>query len=285
MHFFSSRTFRAAIVVAFAASLTACNGSSGSILGGISNNAYVRVLHGSPDAGSLDIALDSASNVIKSGAVYGNLTTYQQVKAGSHTLYLFANGQDTGTGIVSPITFSVNGGSDTTVVLSGEMHPSYQTAANFGATIFAEQPFSVPSGGAAVVFHNAAPFAAAALGLNASSVQFGYSIDASPANNSMGNPQSLDGMTSMQTAGLPTAALNTPITFYGVNTATVSVKPSQISTSCTNNQVPCTAPGLSLYLVDGPAASLTPNAPAGYWSPTAKAVFFGVFDGNGLLTQ
>lgn len=285
MHFSISRIARTAAALLFAGSLAACNGGASSVIGGVTNNAYVRVLHGSPDAGSLDIALDSASNFIKSGAVYGNLTTYQQVKPGSHTLYVFANGQDTGTGIIPPITFSVNGSSDTTVVLSGEMHPSYQTAANFGATIFTEQPYSVPSGGAAVVFHNAAPFAAAALGLNTSNVQFGYSINSAPANNPLGNPQSLGGFTSIQAAGLPSAALNTPITFYGVNNATVTVMPGQINSSCSNNQVPCTAPGLSLYLVDGPAASLTPKAPTGYWSPTAKAVFFGAFDANGLLTQ
>jgi hypothetical protein len=285
MHFLLPRIARTAAAALLVGSLAACNGAANNVIGGITNNAYVRVLHGSPDAGSLDIAIDSASNLIKTGDVYGNLTAYQQVKAGSHTLYIFANGQDTGSGIVPPITFSVNGGSDTTVVLSGEMHPSYQTAANFGATTFAEQPFSVPSAGAGVVFHNAAPFAAAALGLNASSVQFGYSLNSAPANNNLGNPQSLGGFTSIQSAGLPTSALNTPITFYGVNDATVTVTPGQISSACTNNQVPCTAPGLSLYLVDGPAASLTPNVPTGYWAPTAKAVFFGAFDRDGLLTQ
>ncbi len=162
---------RGAATLVFAGSPAACNGGAASVIGGVTNNAYVRVLHGSPDAGSLDIALDSASNIIRSGAVYGNLTTYQQVKTGSHTLYVFANGQDTGTGIISPITRSVNGSSDTTIVLSGEMRPSYQAAANFGATTFTEQPFSVPNAGAAIVFHNAAPFAAAALPYEASRVR------------------------------------------------------------------------------------------------------------------
>ncbi|HEY5258036.1 MAG TPA: DUF4397 domain-containing protein [Candidatus Baltobacteraceae bacterium] len=265
-----------------AVALSGCNGSTSSVLGGLTGNGYVRVLDGSPDAGNVDIAIDN--NVVLSNASYGSLTRYFSVTGGTnHAIHIYAAGSDTGNGIFSG-SIAENSGADYTVVFSGELHPSYQAAANVGFITFAEQPFSgTPSGGGALNFHHAAPFAAAATGLNQSTVQFGYSVDNFPANNTVGTPQSISGMTNP--VGLPSNAVGTPITLYAVNNATVTTTPGAVSSSCSSNQIPCTTPNLSLYLVDGPAASLTPSAPPAGVSLTAKAALLGVFDGNGLLTQ
>ncbi|HEY8321391.1 MAG TPA: DUF4397 domain-containing protein [Candidatus Baltobacteraceae bacterium] len=272
-----ARTLVAACAAAL--SLVACNGSTGSILGGATNNGYIRVLMGSPDLQPVDIAIDN--NVIKSSAAYGNLTTYHSASTGSHTIYLYTPGSDTGAGLYS-FTMSVNAGSDVTVVVTGEKSPA-PGGGPIVAETFVEQPYNTPATGGALDFHNASPFSAAALGLNQANVQFGYSINASPANNPLGTPQPVGGATNPQ--GLPGSATNTPITLYAVNNATVTTTPGQISPSCSNNQIPCTTPNLSLYLVDGPAASLSPTSPPPGISPTAKAAFFGAFDANGLLTQ
>jgi hypothetical protein len=264
---------------ALALLLAACNGSTSSILGGATNNGYIRVLLGSPDLQTVDIAIDN--NVIQSNAVYGNLTTYHSASTGAHTIYLYTPGSDTGAGLYS-FTTSVNAGADVTIVVTGEKSPA-PGGGPIVAETFVEQPYSTPSNGGALDFHNASPFSAAALGLNQTNVQFGYSLNSSPANNALGAPQPVGGGTNPQ--GLPSNATNTPITPYAINNATITTTPSQIAATCATNSLPCTTPNLSLYLVDGPAASLTPTAPPAGLSPTAKAAFFGAFDANGLLTQ
>jgi hypothetical protein len=272
-----ARTIAVACVAAL--SLVACNGSTSSILGGATNNGYIRVLMGSPDLQAVDVAIDN--NVIQPNATYGNLSTYHSARTGSHTIYLFTPGNDTGTGLYS-FTMSVNAGSDVTVVISGEKSP-VPGAGPIVAKAFVEQPFSTPATGGALDFHNASPFSAAALGLNQATVQFGYSLNSAPANNPVGAPQPVGGATNPQ--GLPSSATNTPITLYAVDNATVTTTPGAISAACSNNQIPCTTPNLSLYLVDGPAASLAPNTPPAGIPLGAKAAFFGAFDANALLTQ
>jgi hypothetical protein len=278
---FSRRVALLASLSVATIALTACNGAASSIVGGASGNGFIRVLDGSPDAGNVDIAIDN--NVILSNASYGSLTRYASVTGGdSHVIHIYTAGTDSGNGIYSG-SVSDNAGSDYTVVLSGEVHPSYQASPNIGFITFQEQPYNTPTGGGAIGFHNASPFADAATGLNSTNVQFGYSLNNAPADNPIGAVQPLDGQTNPQ--GLPSNALNTPITLYAVNNATVTATPGQISGQCANNQIPCTTSSLSLYLVDGPAASLTPATPPTGISLTAKGAFFGAFDGNGLLTQ
>lgn len=275
----STSALRATIAAATILALAACNGSTGSILGGATNNGYIRVLMGSPDLQPVDVAIDN--NVIQSSAAYGNLTTYHSASTGSHTIHLYTPGSDTGAGLYG-FTTSINAGSDVTVVITGERNPA-PGAPSVGAQFFVEQPYSTPASGGALNFHNASPYAAAVGGLNLINVPFGYSLNSAPADNQVGTSQPIGGATNPQ--GLPAAALNTAITLYAVNHTTVTTTPSRISPSCSSNFIPCTTPNLSLYLVDGPAASLTPNAPPAGVALTDKAVLFGAFDGNGLLTQ
>jgi len=272
-----ARTLAVACVAAI--SLVACNGSTSSILGGATNNGYIRVLMGSPDLQAVDVAIDNS--VIQPNASYGNLSTYHSATTGTHTIYLYTPGNDTGAGLYS-FSLPINAGSDVTVVVSGEKAPA-PGAGPIQAKAFVEQPYNTPATGGALDFHNASPFSAAALGLNQANVQFGYSLNSAPANNPVGAPQPVGGATNPQ--GLPSTATNTPITLYAVTNATVTTTPGRIAAACSNNQIPCTTPNLSLYLVDGPAASLTPNTPPAGISLADKAAFFGAFDANGLLTQ
>ncbi len=270
---------RIALAVAASLALSACNGGGGNgLIGSLGNTAYVRMVHGSADGGPVDVQLDGRK--IQSNIAYGALTPYTALKAGSHTLTLFKAGNDAGAGIAN-LTFSVNSGQDVTVVIEGEFHPTYQASGNFGMQAFTEQPFNTPSNGGAVDFHNAAPIAPAPGGLDRQSLQFGYSVDSYPSPNALGPGTPYGGATNPQ--GLPATALNTPITLYAQSPSTYATTPEQISPSC--SFIPCTLPNLSLYFVDGPKAARDPTTPPSNVPPTAKAVFFGAFDGNGLLTQ
>jgi hypothetical protein len=269
---------RAALLLA-ALTLAACNSNhGGSLIGGGSSHAYVRVVHGSPDGGPVDVQVDGTT--IQSDIAYGAVTPYTSLAAGSHTMALFVAGNDTGTPL-STLTFSVNDGQDTTVVIEGEHRPTYQATQNFGMQAFVEQPYSTPSGGGAVDVHNAAPIAPATAGLNQGSVQFSFTAYGNTA--AIGSPVSLGQATNP--VGLPSNALNIPITIFATSGSTrFTTTPSQIDPSCSG--IPCsTAPNLSLYFVDGPTAAVDPTSPPSTISPSARAVFFGAFDANGLLTQ
>ena len=264
------------------AALTACSGSGGAggILGGLSNNAYIRVINGSPDAGTIDVTIDG--NVKGTNLAYGAVGVFNSFAAGTHTANVYHAGNDNGTPLATG-QVSINGAQDYTVVVTGEVHPSYQASTNLGFETFTEQPFNTSSAGGALNYHNASPFVAATGGANLASVQFGYSLNSAPANMPLGSPVGNDAATNPQP--LPSNAINTPITLYGQLNAgtTITTTPGQINTNCTNNQIPCTTSSLSLYLIDGPAASTQPVAsvPVG---ASPQASFAGIFDANGLIT-
>lgn len=256
--------------------LVACNGTSSSSPFFPSNSSYVRIAHGSPDAGSVDVQIDGAT--AQSSLTYGNMSAYASLKIGGHTLNVYRSGNDSGKPLAST-TFSSNAGQDATVVITGERHPVYASKRNLAVHVFYEQPFNTPGGGAAVNFHNAAPVLAGELHLLR--VPFGYSVDAAPGNNHIGTSQSFGGSTNPQ--GLPSQALNTPITLFAKNYKAYTITPGDAMSGCTG--LPCNGQGnLSLYLVDGPAASRTPsgNYPP-YFKPHSKADFIGSFDANGLI--
>lgn len=279
------RVLTTASLLGMTVAVTACNGSSGNVLGGIaSNNGYIRVINGSPDVGAVDVLIDG--NIKGQGLAYGGVGGFNPFAPGTHTVNVYPAGTDTGTPLATG-TISTNSSFDYTVLVTGEQHPSYQAQPDLAIQSFTEQPYSTPSGGAAVDYHYASPYAAAATGLNAQSIQFGYSLDNAPANNALGMPIGYGIATTPQ--GIPASATGTPITLYGIDHATgITTTPSHINaTGCATDSLPCaSAPNLSLYLVDGPAASTQPSGtlPDGI-SASAKAGFIGLTDANGLLTQ
>jgi hypothetical protein len=254
--------------------LAACNGTSSSSPFFPSNSSYVRIAHGSPDAGTVAVQIDGTA--VQSALTYGTMSSYASLKTGAHTLKVLRSGSGK---TLTSATFSTNAGQDTTVVITGERHPTYASKSNLGVRVFTEQPFNTPSGGAAVNYHNAAPAMQGAL--NLLRVPFGYSLDSAPGNNHLGTSQSFGGATNPQ--GLPSSALNTPITLFAKNFKAFTITPGDAMSGCTG--MPCNGQGnLSLYLVDGRGASRTPtsNYPP-YFGRHSKADFIGTFDGNGLI--
>jgi hypothetical protein len=256
--------------------LPACNGSSASSPFFPSNTSYVRVAHGSPDAGAIDVQIDGST--VKSDMVYGTMSSYVSLKTGAHALNVYRSGDDSGKPIVST-NFSVNSGQDTTVVITGERRPSYSSASNLALQAFTEEPYSTPNGGGAIDFHHAAPIVAG--GLHLTRLGFGYSLNTSPGNNALGLPQSYGGSTGPQ--GLPSSALNVAITLYGRKYDAFTITPGDAMTGCTG--IPCSGQSnLSLYLIDGPRASRSPSSSyPKYFPPSSKVDFIGTFDGNGLI--
>jgi hypothetical protein len=243
----------------------------------------VRFVNGSPDAGPVQLFIDNQEQFCTNGAsgagcaiAYGSVTGYAvNLKAGAHAIILRdVNGNQIAISGFSG-SFSVNGGARYSMVLTGELHPTYTGTSNLSLTTFTDQPFS---GGPAVNFHQASPYVQS---LNGSGgVQFGFYTGTTPASNSLGQPAAFGSATTSQS--VPSSAQNVPITFYAMSpTSGFTTTPSDISTSCASNALPCSTGNLSLYLIDGPAASTTPNLtgtlPTGI-SASSTAGFVGSFD-------
>lgn len=275
-------------IAVLAGSLAGCNGSSGNVLGPISglgpngSNAQVRFVNGSPDAGPVQVFLDNQQQFCANGSTgsgcsisYGQVSSYAvNLKAGQHAIVL--KDQSGNTISVTTPSVAVNGGFRYSIVLTGELHPSYGGAPNLTVTTFTDQPFTTPTGGAAVNFHYASPYMAST---NPSPLQFGYFVNNNTsATTPLGQTVSFGSETTPQ--GITnTASLNVPIAFYAGSPTGPTVTPSQIDASkCASNALPCSTGNLSLYLIDGPAASTTPTAPPTGVNASAKAIFVGAFD-------
>lgn len=273
-------------ILALAGGLAGCNSSSGNALGPITglgpggNTAQVRFVNGSPDAGPVQIFIDNQQQFCTSGSSgtgcsvsYGQVTTYAvKLNAGSHAVVL--KDQNGATISVPNGQLTVNGGGRYSVVLTGELHPSYGSSPNLGLTVFNDMPYNTPSGGAAVNVRYASPAMAAA---NPSPLQFGYfTNNNTSATTPIGQTVAFGAETTPQ--GI-TQGLNAPIAFYAGSPTGPTVTPSQInSSSCASNALPCSTGNLSLYLIDGPAASTSPVATPAGMSATATSVFVGTFD-------
>jgi hypothetical protein len=275
--------------IALLAALTGCNSSTSSnplspILGGGPgpNSAQLRFVNGSPDAGPVQIFIDNQQQFCASGSSgsacavsYGQITSYMvNVSAGQHAIVLKGS---SGTTIAIPTgSLSVNGGQRYSIVLTGELHPTYTTTPNLGITTFLDQPYNTPSGGAAVNIHYASPYEAS---VSPAPLQFGYFINNNVSlTTTLGSTVSFGSETTPQ--GIASSGLNVPITFYAGTPAGPTITPAQVdSTNCASNALPCSTGNLSLYLIDGPTASISPTGtPPAAISPSAKAGFTGVFD-------
>lgn len=271
------RTF--AIAVALGVLLSACNGGSSAVpgLGGSTNNGKFRFVNGSADAGSVDVYVDSQKVTT---LTYGQISNYTSFSAGAHTVVFDATG--TQTPIVPQQSISINGGAHTSLVLAGEAHPT-SGAANLTVQQFGDLTYSTPGGGAAVDFHNASPAASAIT----ASIQFGSYLISTPASTTpIGQPEAFGGATQPQGLTAPSLTPNA-VGFYanassGANAYTL--QPNAVdSTGCAQNTMPCNSGNLSMYLIDGPAASTSPVAgpyPQGI-TAAMKAALVGQFDANG----
>ena len=60
---------------------------------------------------------------------------------------VYSAGNDSGKALASS-SFSLNAGQDSSIVLTGELHPSYASKRNLALRLFTEQPYDTPSGSA-----------------------------------------------------------------------------------------------------------------------------------------
>jgi hypothetical protein len=270
------------LLVAAAATLTVLlagcgGGTSPNTLVSSTNSGYFRFVNGSADSGAVDVYVDG-TKVNTSALAYGDITNYSQFKTGSHTIAVDATGTQTAiVGIpTSALSQSLNGATYVDLVIVGEQHPTV-AADTMNILAYVNTDYSTPSGGFAVNFHNAAVVTGAgtAFGITSStgSQQLGATMNVAGATQPVGVPSTFIS---------PTMAVQ--FTATTGNAAAVTLNPAQIDpTGCAANTLPCNSGSLSLYYIDGPAASLTPAAgpyPDGI-TATQTTALAGMFDANG----
>lgn len=267
-----------ATAAALAVALTGCGGGGGTNPIASTTSGYVRFVNGSADAGSVDVYIDGTKQVTEA---YGGVSNYIKVSTGSHTIAVDVTGTQTAVAGIptAALTQSVNGASYVDLVLVGEEHPTIVTD-TMNILAYINSPYSTPSGGFAVNFHNAAVVTGQA------GTMFG--ITSSTGSQQLGAMMNVAGTT--QPVGIPSTfiapsmTVNFTATLAAAANAAVSLTPSQIDPAgCAANTLPCNSGNLSLYFIDGPAASSAPSAgpyPDGI-TASQTTTFAGIFDANG----
>jgi Domain of unknown function (DUF4397) len=269
-------------LIATAAALTVllagCSGGGSTSPITSTNSGYIRFVNGSADAGSVDFYIDGTKEVTEA---YGGVSNYIKVNTGSHTIAVDVTGTQTAiVGVpTAALTQSVNGATYVDLVLVGEEHPTV-AADTMNILSYVNTGYSTPSGGFAVNFHNAAVVT------NGTGTMFG--IVSSAGSQQLGATMDVAGAT--QPVGVPSTFISPTMTVkFTANAAAsgalmVALNPSAIDPSgCAANTLPCNSGNLSLYLIDGPAASTAPSAgpyPDGI-TASQTATFAGIFDANG----
>ena len=262
----------------FALLLAGCGGTTSNSIAPNTNYGYFRVVDGSADSGTVDVYIDGTKISTLS---YGGISAYNRVKTGSHTIAVDATGTQTAIAGIpqTALSQSINGGTYVDLVIVGEQHPTVPSD-TMNILAFINTDYTTASGGFAVNFHNAAPVT------GASSTAFG--ITSATGTQQLGATMNVAGLT--QPVGIPGAFIapteTVQFTATPSNTAigVATLSPSQIDASgCAANTLPCNSGSLSLYFIDGPAASTAPSAgpyPDGI-TATQQATFAGIFDANG----
>ncbi|HZS77000.1 MAG TPA: DUF4397 domain-containing protein [Ktedonobacteraceae bacterium] len=169
------------------------------------SSAMVRVVHASPDAGSVDVFVDGTK--LLSNFAFGTITNYVSVPAGSHEIKVAPAGQGIGAAVISQ-SVSVTGGMAYTVAAIGTK------SEGFGLTAFVDD--NMLSGNAAKVrvYH--------------------LSPDAGPVNVAVGGNTVINGLTYKNASGY----LTVPGGSYTFDvTATDSGAKVPVSASLSNGMV------------------------------------------------
>jgi len=258
--------------------LAGCGGTSPGTLVANNNYGYFRFVNGSADSGAVDVYVDG-TKVNTSAIAYGEMTAYYKVKTGSHTIAVDATGTQTAiAGIPSAaLTQGVNGASYVDLVIVGEQHPTVASD-TMNILAFVNTDYSTSNGGFAVNFHDAAP------ATGSQSTNFG--ITSSSGSQQLGASMNVGGTT--QPVGIPSTFISPSMKVQFTATTgslpEVLLNPAQIDSSgCAADTLPCNSGSLSLYYIDGPAASTSPSAgpyPDGI-TASQTTTFAGIFDANG----
>lgn len=245
--------FLVSIVPASALMSSGCGGSGAGSLGGVFGfpGATVRFLHGSPDAGSVDVALGGPSNVIATNVGYANASVYVGYNGKAMAdVYVFRHGTQTlisgrtqadGNLATALVTFGAY--SRNTIVLAG-----YVGSGSVIALKFEEHLFHTQSGRGAVQCHDAS------VGLGTTTVDCGYFATSNPAARTAIGTTTF-GQYPLFMEPLPNPPTSTGIGFYVFN-GQQTITPSQVDPSDGSNVMP--VPGaaqnsdqnLSIYVID-----------------------------------
>jgi hypothetical protein len=267
-----------ATAAALAIALTGCGGGGSTNPIASTNYGYIRFVNGSADVGTVDFYVDGGN---KNTEAYAGASNYVKVSTGQHTIAVDVTGTQTAiAGIpTAALTQSVNGNSYVDLILVGEEHPTVATdTINLIANV--NTPYSTPSGGFAVDFHDAAGVTG--------QVGTMFGITSSTGTQQLGATMNVPGMT--QPVGVPSTFIAPSMTvkftatLANASNAAVTLNPSQIDpVGCAANTLPCNSGNLTLYYIDGPAASTSPTAGPYNFGITASqtTAFGGIFDANG----
>ncbi len=108
------------------------------------NDAMVRVVHASPDAGAVDVYVDGTK--LLNNFTFGTITDYQQVPAGSHKIQVTPTGKDISTAVITQ-DVSVNAGGIYTVAAIGT------SASGFSLTAFVDNNMVSGNNASVRVYH------------------------------------------------------------------------------------------------------------------------------------
>jgi hypothetical protein len=224
-----------------------------------SSDAEVRVVHGSPDAGPVTVAVNG-SNVL-TNFLYGTVTGYISLPAGTYSVTVTTAG-----GAALNASFTLAAGTYYSVVATGELSPAANPGTpNIALTAYVDKPFS---SGSAINFHHAAPVT------GNSGVPFGYALLSDFSNKKLG--EETFGKESGPVA-LPSSTKGTPLEIFAVSDKDFTLVPNQISPADFDDELPSKAGAdLSVFAVDGPGAAADPTV-----SGTDVVRLIGAFDKAG----
>ena len=89
-----------------------------------SDEALVRLFHGSPDAPAVDVTVESSGDVLFDGAAFGDTTEYASVPPGSYTLEVRPDTEDGSGDVVTTFDVTVEGGTAYSALAVGYLDPS-----------------------------------------------------------------------------------------------------------------------------------------------------------------
>jgi hypothetical protein len=268
MNFFRRATVGVLATVAIA-SLTGCNGGSSSVNPFAPSRGTVRFIDGSPDAGTVDVAIGKANQPNFTGLVYAGtgfnsstnsnagISSYTPFNAPTQSIFIYQSGTSTQISVPqSSITITPNG--RTTIVLTGSVAKK-----NLRLVQFNEVLYSTVAGAASVSFHHA----------SVANATTKYTVGIYPFVSSAGScttgfaqipPQIIFATKPTVQIGIAQYA-STGIGFCAYSSAAasgVTITPSQVDVSNTANVMPFSGTGsingdqnLSTYLIDGPSSA------------------------------
>lgn len=164
-------------VVWFALDSAGCGPLAGTVAQ-TTTNANVRVIHGSPDAGAVDVRLNTTTGQVLAAAIkYGSVGAYASVPSGSYSIVILPAGGSTAKLTCAGATIAQG---NYTIVVGGTVAKGVGTSAGLQCELFGEPTFSTPSGDYTLSIHHASPAAAA---IGDSTISFGTFAPGSTAYN------------------------------------------------------------------------------------------------------